>query len=67
MDVLAALLGPRAGKGDEIGATMEPKNHVKSLKKGIENYFFFLLVLFGAQGGPRDHFLIDFGSIFDRF
>ena len=51
-DVLAPLLGPRAGKGDEMGAPMDPKNRLKSLKKGIENYFFFLLVPFGAQGVP---------------
>ena len=34
---------------------MEPKNHLKLFflkKKGIENYFFFLLVPFGAQGVP---------------
>ena len=51
-DVLAPLLWPRAGKGDEMGAPMEPQNHLKSLKKVIENKLFFLLVSFGAQGLP---------------
>ena len=71
--VLAPLLGPRAGKGDEMGAPMEPKNQLKSLKKSIANYFFFLLAPFGAQGVPGitfqwilDQFLLDFSMIFSR-
>ena len=72
-DVLVPLLGPRAGKGDEIGATMEIKNRSKALKKGIENYFFFLVVPFGAQGVPGItfewilvSFLSDLNMIFNR-
>ena len=56
-----------------MGAQREPKNHIKSLKKGIENYFFFLLVPFGAQGVPGitfewilAPFLSDFSMIFSR-
>ena len=52
---------------------MEPKNHLKSLKKVIGNYFFFLLVPFGAQGVPGitfqwilAPFLLDFRMIFSR-
>ena len=54
-----------------MGAQGELKNHLESSKKSIENYFFFLLVPFGAQGVSGitfsfilAPFLTDFSMIF---
>ena len=56
-----------------MGAPREPKNHLKSIKKVIENKLFFLMVSFGAQGLPGitfylmlDPFLIDSSMMFSR-
>ena len=46
---------------------MEPKNHLKSSKKVIENKLFFLLVSFGAQGLPGVTFSLDFAPLFIDF
>ena len=36
-------------------------------KKGYSEHALFLMGALGCPGGPRDHFLIDFCSISNRF
>ena len=48
----------------------EPKGSqkvIKIIQKGHSEHVLFLMDALGCPGGPRDHFLMDIGSIFDGF
>ncbi len=49
------------------GIQQVPKTEAKSLKEGSSSHPPSLMGPLGRPGGPREHFLMDSGSMLDRF